>query len=83
MAVDSQRHDGRRDPVPDQLGRHPHPATSAPAGLILESFRIEHPEPHAIVGRLQALGAQVDVRPASEMAFVARINGPFGAEELR
>src|SRR5215207_2348615 len=48
-------------------GDTPHPATSAPAGLALESFRIEHPEPEAIVGRLQALGVQVDVRPASEM----------------
>jgi len=64
-------------------GDTPHPATSAPAGLALESFRIEHPEPEAIVGRLQALGVQVDVRPASEMAFVARITGPLGVEELR
>jgi len=30
-----------------------------------------------------ALGAHVDVQPASEIALIARITGPLGVEELR
>jgi hypothetical protein len=64
-------------------GDTPHPASSAPAGLTLASFRIERPDPGAIQTPLHALGAEVDVRPASEIALIARITGPLGVDELR
>jgi hypothetical protein len=64
-------------------GDTPHPASSAPTGLTLVAIHIEHPDPDAVLGPLRALGAQIDVRPAVEMALVARIAGPLGVEELR
>ena len=72
-------------PIPFLLdwGDTPHPARSAPQGLVLESFHIEHPDPSSIGPMLAALGADVDVRPAPGIALVARINGPGGSDELR
>ena len=72
-------------PIPFLIswGDTPHPARSAPPGLVLESFHIEHPDPSSIEPMLAALGAVVDVRAASGAALVARINGPGGTEELR
>ncbi|MGE5830522.1 MAG: VOC family protein [Micromonosporaceae bacterium] len=61
----------------------PHPAASAPQGLVLESLRIEHPDPSSVIGPLRALGAAIDVRPAHEAALVARVNGPRGSGEIR
>ena len=60
-----------------------HPASSAPPGLVLVSFHVEHPDPASIVGPLKALGAEVEVRYASEAALVARLAGPRGSGELR
>lgn len=64
-------------------GSTPHPATSAPSGLRLESVHLEHPEPESIVGALRALGSNADVVRAERIAIVARINGPTGHHELR
>lgn len=64
-------------------GDPPHPATSAPAGLTLESLHIEHPTPALIEAQLDALGAHVKVRPAREPALVAQVTGPRGTHELR
>lgn len=64
-------------------GDTPHPAVSAPAGLTLESLRLEHPDPGSVAPMLHALGADVEVRPAPEPALVARLAGPRGREELR
>ena len=60
-----------------------HPASSAPAGLVLTSLHLEHPNPASIIGSLKALGAEVEVRHASEPAIVARLAGPRGSGELR
>lgn len=60
-----------------------HPASSAPPGLALMSFHIEHPDPASITGPLEAMGAEVEVRYASEAALVARLAGPLGSGELR
>jgi len=46
-------------------GETPHPASSAPAGLTLVTFHIEHPEPDEVLVLLQAPGADVNVRPAA------------------
>lgn len=64
-------------------GDTPHPATSAPPGLVLESLHIEHPDPVPVMAGLRALGAHVEVRPAREPALVARVRGPSGLDELR
>ena len=60
-----------------------HPARSAPSGLILESLRIEHPDPPSLAPLLVALGADVEVRPAAAPALVARLSGPSGSKILR
>ena len=64
-------------------GDSPHPAASAPSGLTLVSFHLEHPDPDSLVTPLRALGAEVDVRPAAEVALVVRVDGPYGVQELR
>lgn len=64
-------------------GRAPHPATSSPAGITLESIHVEHPDPDRILAHLHALGAGVDVRPAAEPALVVRLKSPNGRHELR
>jgi hypothetical protein len=64
-------------------GDTPHPAPSAPPGLVLASLHIEHPDPSSIIGPLTALGAEVEVHPASDAALVAKLTGPRGSGELR
>jgi hypothetical protein len=64
-------------------GETPHPADSAPRGLVLESLHVEHPDPPSVIGPLHALGAHVDVRPAPRAALVARVKGHRGTVELR
>jgi hypothetical protein len=60
-----------------------HPATSAPRGLILESFHLEHPDPGSLVPLLNALGADVQVRLATAPALIAHIGGPNGGTVLQ
>lgn len=64
-------------------GDTPHPARSAPQGVVLESVHIEHPDPSSLTPVLAALDAGVEVRPATDVALVARLNGPNGSMELR
>jgi hypothetical protein len=47
----------RPDPVPHRLGRR-RPSTSAPTGLTLVSFHLEHPRPEVLTGVLDALAVQ-------------------------
>jgi hypothetical protein len=72
-------------PVPFLIawGDTEHPATTAPEGLVLEAFEIEHPEPDSLAATLGALGADIDVRPAKSPALVAHIRGRAGTKELR
>jgi hypothetical protein len=60
-----------------------HPAASAPRGLILEAFSIEHPDPGSLAPLLTALGADVEIKPAGTAALVARLSGPNGRTVLR
>jgi Glyoxalase-like domain len=60
-----------------------HPARSAPHGLALEAFHLEHPDPSSLAPPLAALGADVEIRPAAAAALVARVNGPNGSKVLR
>jgi len=60
-----------------------HPARSAPHGLILESFHLEHPNPASLAPLLTALGADAEIRPAATPALIARLSGPNGSTVLR
>ena len=60
-----------------------HPARSAPRGLTLETFHIEHPDPASLAPLLTALGADVEIKPAAAAALVARLSGPNGSTVLR
>jgi hypothetical protein len=60
-----------------------HPASSAPRGLILESFHLEHPDPASLAPMLSALGVDVPVRQAAAPALIAHIGGPNGSRVLR
>lgn len=72
-------------PVPFLIawGDTEHPATTAPQGLLLEAFEIEHSEPDSLAATIRALGADVDVKLATGPALVAHIRGPDGTKELR
>ena len=60
-----------------------HPARSAPSGLTLEAFRIEHPDPPSLLPALTALGADAEIKPAAAAALVAHLSGPNGSMVLR
>ena len=60
-----------------------HPARSAPHGLTLDAFHLEHPDPPSLAPPLTALGADVDIRPADIPALIARLSGPNGSMVLR
>jgi hypothetical protein len=64
-------------------GGAPSPALSAPAGLVLESLHVEHPDPALVAPRLRALGADVEVRLAAAPGLVAQLAGPTGRHVLR
>jgi Glyoxalase-like domain len=52
-------------PVPFLIdwGDTAHPSTSAPPGLTLASFHLEHPQPEVLTGMLGALAVEVPVEP--------------------
>jgi hypothetical protein len=60
-----------------------HPARSAPHGLTLEAFHLEHPDPASLALPLTALGADVEIRPAGTAALIAHLSGPNGSMVLR
>jgi hypothetical protein len=60
-----------------------HPARSAPSGLRLLEFRIEHPEPASVSATLAALDVEVAVAQATRVGLVAIVDGPLGRVELR
>lgn len=64
-------------------GETTHPAVDAVPGLVLLSVHVEHPDPPSLERALAALGADVEVKKASEPSLVARIVGPRGELKLR
>jgi hypothetical protein len=64
-------------------GKTEHPARSAPRGVILESFHLEHPDPASLAPVLDALGADAEIRPAAAPALIAHLSGPNGSNVLR
>jgi Glyoxalase-like domain len=59
-----------------------HPALSAPRGLTLESFHLEHPDPASVAPMLTALDADAEIMLAAAPALVARLSGPNGSTVL-
>jgi hypothetical protein len=72
-------------PIPFLIswGDTEHPARSAPHGLTLQAFHLEHPDPPSLTAPLTALGADVEIRPAAAAALIARLSGPNGSTVLR
>ena len=66
-----------------EWGDTPHPAATAPQGLVLLALHLEHPEPDSLKGPLAALGSDVEVRQSPVPGIVALIDGPCGVQELR
>jgi hypothetical protein len=60
-----------------------HPARSAPRGLTLEAFHIEHPDPPSLLPALTALGADAEIKRTAAAGLVARLSGPNGSMMLR
>ena len=60
-----------------------HPARSAPHGLTLVAFHLEHPDPASLAPLLTAIGGDTEIRPAATAALVARLSGPNGSHVLR
>ncbi len=63
-------------------GRTPHPALSAPRGVILEELRGEHPDPERVRRVLAALDLALPVRRGPSPALIALLQTPQGAVEL-
>lgn len=64
-------------------GATEHPAKTAPHGLSLESFRLQHPDPPSLLPPLAAVGADVETERAATPALIAHIRGPNGSKVLR
>ena len=64
-------------------GASPHPASTAPRGATLVSFRAEHPDPKRVQDMLRQLGLNLMVQPGMQPALIAIIDGPKGRVELR
>jgi hypothetical protein len=83
MATHPQCADRGSYPLPYQLGPGHTSRVVSPAGLVLESLHIEHPDPPSLLGPLKALGAQLEVQPAPRTALVALLKSRRGRDELR
>jgi Glyoxalase-like domain len=64
-------------------GATEHPAGLAPRGITLDAFHLEHPDPASVAPLINAVGADVAVRPAAVPALVAHLSGPNGSNVLR
>jgi hypothetical protein len=64
-------------------GASPHPALTAPDGVCLRQFTLEHPEPDGVRRQLAVLGIDVPVTAAEQPALVAQLASPRGLVTLR
>lgn len=65
-------------------GDSPHPAESAPPGLVLESLRAEHPEPTVVMRALTAVGIDLlPVESGPRPALIATLRTKGGLVQLR
>jgi Glyoxalase-like domain len=72
-------------PVPYLIawGDSEHPSRSAPDGLVLDSFTIEHSDPASLASVLTALKIDIDLKPGSRTVLIADTHGPNGRKVLR
>jgi hypothetical protein len=64
-------------------GESPHPARTAPTGVELVTFAIEHPRAEDLAARLAALGLATLTRRSGAPAILATLRGPRGLVTLR
>jgi hypothetical protein len=64
-------------------GSSPHPAGTAPSGVILTALRAEHPEPRSINTVVEALELQLPVEQGPTPTLVATLQCPSDTVELR
>jgi hypothetical protein len=64
-------------------GASAHPAATAPAGVELVTFAIEHPRAEDLAARLAALGLATLTRRSGAPAILATLRGPRGLVTLR
>jgi len=64
-------------------GSSPHPADTAPGGVILTALRAEHPAPGPVEAVVEALELQLPVDFGSAPTLVATLQCPAGTVELR
>ena len=78
------RSGGRGGIVPFVIdwGDSVHPATTAAAGLHLESLTATDPEPESAASTVGALGMDIDIEHGDEPALVAVFAGPSGRVRL-
>lgn len=82
-AADRQPGGGGLVPFLIDWGSTPSPAVTSPAGCTLVELVGYHPEPGPVRAALSALGMDIEIRPADQVALVATIDGPTGRVELR
>ena len=63
-------------------GLTPHPASSAPGGVKLVDFYVEHPQPEVVNKWYQAIGIEVNIKKAKKIRLVAVIETDKGTVEL-
>jgi hypothetical protein len=64
-------------------GETPHPAKTAPQGVTLIDFHLEHPRPEPVQEALRVLALDLRVFGAASPALVATLQGPQGTVILR
>ena len=64
-------------------GDSPHPARTAPPGVVLEGLRAEHPDPKPIWEALERLGLDLPISSGQAPALIATLRTAHGRVELR
>jgi hypothetical protein len=64
-------------------GESPHPASSAPRGLLLVSLRAEHPQRITVMHSLSAVGVELPVEFGPSPSLIATLRTRRGFVELR
>jgi hypothetical protein len=78
MTADAAHSALSAEPFLIDWGESPHPAESAPGGVMLAEFRLSSPDPGRLTAQLTALGVQVAVGPGPRPALHAALSGPDG-----
>jgi hypothetical protein len=78
--IEITNHDaGAAMPLFIDWGAMPHPSTTQPTGLTLDSFVIATPHAHQVQAAFDQLQLAVDVEAADESAYRLTFSGPTGS----